>query len=248
MNRANYKSNDIDKIRGLISLYFNGETSSEQEKNLYDFFINHNKDELPEDLKVYYDLLFSLAFFSESPPQEFIEKFKTPHLKNNTSNLSSSRLKLSFWLSLSAAVFIGVIISIPFLYKELERQDHISQNIALTVSPEVTQTKKEVETIRSNIEEAFIPTVKQGNGSSGAKKNRNKINLTTFPDPETESYDYVEIQDINEAAEIIVDINNKLTSLLSHGKESTNIILEINQNICQTLKIFKTEKNENQEI
>jgi len=129
---------DYKKIEELVERFFDGQTSNEEERELYDFFSSEN---VPEHLFPYRQVF---AYFETGIKEEV--NYQTPERKNIQ---SFRKKKITIWASIAASILILISFGIYHFTREKEFNPYegsyiIRNGIKITdpkiVNPEIEKT------------------------------------------------------------------------------------------------------------
>jgi len=130
---------DYKKIEELIERFFNGQTSNEEERELYDFFSGEN---IPEHLLPYRQVF---AYFETGIKEE-----ESNHQTTGRKNVRSFRKKkITIWASIAASILILISFGIYHFTRKKEFNPYegsyiIRNGVKITdpkiVNPEIEKT------------------------------------------------------------------------------------------------------------
>ena len=139
-------SNEIKhNIKDLIILYFEGGTTPEQEKYIFDYFNNHKKEELPKEMSDYYFIFSLLRYITMEPPADLIEKIEQSVNKQKKLSVYKREKWLTI-LSAAAAVFFGLLLIYPFCKPELHDIKNADPLMSINI-----KIPEEIASIRTDI-------------------------------------------------------------------------------------------------
>jgi len=134
---------DYKKIEELIERFFDGQTSNEEERELYDFFSSEN---VPEHLLPYRQVF---AYFETGIKEE-----ESNHQTTGRKNVQSFRKKkITIWASIAASILILISFGIYHFTREKEFNPYegsyiIRNGVKITdpkiVNPEIEKTIEEM--------------------------------------------------------------------------------------------------------
>ena len=160
---------DYKKIEELIERFFEGQTSNEEERELYDFFLNEN---LPDFLLPYRQ---TFSYFESGIKEEGVVS-KLSLNANNTNDTNSSKYyttdknkKIKIWASIAASILLLISFGIYHFAQEKEYNPYegsyiIRNGVKITdpkiVIPEIEKTlllahqqENEFDLLMQNIQE-----------------------------------------------------------------------------------------------
>ncbi|MCH5318569.1 MAG: hypothetical protein J1E38_02540 [Paramuribaculum sp.] len=227
--------NEYNRIRELILLYYRGETTREQERELERFFFSHDRDTLPDDLKTESDVFITMASLNEQAPldlQAIIDDAVTTESKNIT--ILPSRK--TFYRYSAAAVFLIAIIAFSFLF--------FKKDISQTGGTNNLIVNNEEETVPPDssalvINEVTVEEVAQSAEIEIKKPKTHRVVSLKAHKPTIDSYRIVD--DEEEAINILLAVNARLESTLAKGADAEKYIPQLDviiNNVSNKLNII----------
>ena len=235
---------DENQIHELISLYFRGMTSSEQEKILYNFFIDNKKGDLPVDLQAYWDYFSSMAFLTLSAPTDLIKE-KNGEKATKVTKIHFKLLKSGVRLSLAAAVIAGIIFLFPLLSNDSTESRDTNHDISLITTIPYSSLEQERELYFMACQDKD----ERENVIDESGLNQIEVVSPIMNSNEIDSVaKYSEIVDMDEAYKILKSVNERIYKALSPGIEVKNKIHEASKHISKTVKQIKIHRHEKSEF
>lgn len=227
------KSSDLDKYRNLLRLYYDGETTPRQERELEAMALGADVELLPEDLKADTAMLRESASLS-ADAATFSATLDSITAQQQTS-APRRRRRIAPWIlsTVSAAAVAAAVFYVGFGSGEKSSTINPSAQtlVAKTESP-AKQSPEVVEEPRPLPDPVPAPTAAKPESSTAHQ--HPVTPKTTAPDSGT-----VEITDVEEASEIV---NNAL-GLLAHNLDisrssviqTSDIMLSTGEHLNQIL-------------
>lgn len=119
---------DIEEIRRLLTRYYSGESTVEEEEAILDFFIGQPTTEIPTDLKADAELFKALPTLCAEVPADLLAEIDTAVESEKKKKRS---IRLWTWVSCSAAAVI-IIFVIFFVLWHRTPEKEISDAHGLT--------------------------------------------------------------------------------------------------------------------
>ena len=215
-----------DRIRLLIGLYYDGKTTSEQEKELFDFFEERNTATMPEDLREHADVFRTLNTLNTPfPNKKFLETIeKSVKRENRVQRITSG--KFGYIVSGIAACFlVAVIVSLLFTRNDINED----QNIRLIASRDTIVNRNDSLAIVTD----KLVTAKTVKKSSAQKYSKNIITNQNTSDG------FTVITDPEQAEAILMKIdkifNKTIDNALSKGLENKDNLQNIDHILDNSL-------------
>ena len=226
-------SNEIKQnIKDLIILYFEGRTTSEQEKFIYDYFSSHKKEDLPKDMSEYYFIFSLLPYIAMEPPSVLVDKLEKAVKRQKNLSVSKKEKWLTI-LSTAAAVFFGLLLIYPFCKPELHDIENAPplMSINIKMPEERTSIKTCIINEKSqclNIPKRMSLNKKYTNNiSKNLEKQEKKVEDNC-------NYPYYEITDLEEASKFLENTHLQFATIFSKSIEVREKIRDIGNHISKT--------------
>lgn len=232
---------EIEEIRSLLSKYYEGATTVDEERRLITLFAQVGRDNLPEDLTADWVMFSGLEVMDridstvEVPAElaESIEGYAVVEGAEHHKRTLWAGVKRFVAYAAVAAVFAGVIFTTVRMSQNSNLPVNVSSNIASSM-PHNTDTTRHtvagladgsstaaVDNSNADTEQVMVAAVHQEAGTS----HRKKVNVRS----------YRTVTDVDEA----IAITRRCTELLARGGNESNRVLEaVDTHVDQVYQII----------
>lgn len=212
--------NNIQEIRTLLNLYYEAQTSPEQERVLADFFMK--AESIPDDLKD--DARLFRAMAAQADKVVVPEGFEQRLISATCGKAKSKRLpRILYWTSAAAAAIVIAVIVVRWQPEQQSQPQPVPAVEPIAEAPIVAEVlAAPVDTAEDAVPAAYI-----AQNEKPAKQ--------TVPKPaEAEPSPYIEIASADSAATVVRDVLGRLGSALACADKATTLPMEVIDNTLTT--------------
>ena len=135
---------NIKDIQELIDLYWNGETTVDEEKSIREFFASNNN--LPKDMEQWQNWFIgenaiNRTILDDSFEENILSYLEQPEQPHASASVKYIKLKHILWLSASIA---AILVAVCFFRIDTDKSTHITQDMSLIEAQKNYELLKEL--------------------------------------------------------------------------------------------------------
>ena len=206
-----------EEIRKMIDDWYSGTTDSDRDAFLFAYFSETSPEEIPEDLKEEAEIFSLLALKGIQCSDDTLLNDIEKEIKlEKRENIRKRILKFSAWSSAAACV-MALVIGLSQFKFDNKFESRIEEPAHLAESPAITKSVDTTTFVASTVatDKVAVNSIPAGNRRVSKSRIR-------------------EVTDVNEAAAILVTIDNNLQHTLSAGIDVLN---KVDAELVKTVEI-----------